>query len=264
MRQTFFGFICVFGLAACQAETQNDAVETDKTPSPVQITNLADGVWMHTSHYDLPGAGKVPSNGLVVKDGEELILVDTAWGEIETKALVEDIETQTGLPVTKVIITHFHYDRLAGVDWLEDRGATTFAHPKTAGLTAALGTPVPNTSVAALEKLGARTSMGPVEIAYPGPAHTEDNLMVYVKGSKILFGGCAVRAANHSGMGNTADADLSKWPTSLQWAKITYKDAAMVVPSHGQPGDLSLIDHSLRLLAKRVNADAKSNPESQP
>ena len=256
-----FLFASVLLLAGCDVVAPKGAEET-QNHIPVTIEKLADGVWMHTSHYEFPGGAKVPSNGLAVADGDSLILIDTAWGEIATQSLVNDLEEQTGLPVTKAVITHFHYDRLAGVDWLESRGVTIFTHPDTPAKSAALGTPVPNTSVAALKTPHSRTSIGPVEVAYPGPGHTSDNLVAYVKDAHILFGGCAVRAANHTGLGNVADADLSAWGPSLAWTKAVYKDAQIVVPSHGNPGNAKLLDHTMGLLAKTVNA--KSAPPAEP
>ena len=35
-----------------------------------------------------------PSNGLIVRDGDELLLIDTAWGAKNTAALLAEIEKQ--------------------------------------------------------------------------------------------------------------------------------------------------------------------------
>ena len=43
-----------------------------------------------------------PSNGLIVRDGDELLLIDTAWGAKNTAALLAEVEKQIGLPVTRV------------------------------------------------------------------------------------------------------------------------------------------------------------------
>ena len=261
--QMALALMAVVCVAACTPQT----TETPVDNSSVTLEKLAENVWLHTSFYEFPGGAKVPSNGIAVKDGDTLILVDTAWGEIATQTLAAKLKAETGLDISKVVITHFHYDRLAGVDWLEAQGATVFTHPDTAAKSAALGTPVPNTSVAELAEPHARTALGPLEIAYPGPGHTEDNLVVYVKDANILFGGCAVRAANHTSMGNVADANLSAWGPSLAWVKAVYKDTQIVVPSHGAAGNAKLLDHTLGLLAKTVNAQAegpKSDSQSEP
>jgi len=203
---------------------------------PVTLQKIGNGVWVHTSQYSFPGSAPIPSNGLIVQDGESLTLVDTAWGELATLSLLEVIKTEIGKPVTKLVLTHHHHDRLAGVDLLEAYGAKVYTHPDTAARAAQAGGPVPG-----------------VEIAYPGPAHAEENLIVYVPAEKILFGGCAVKGAGSLTLGNLEDAKVKDWPQSLNWIKQTYPDTKLVVPGHGKGAGLSLLNETLALLAKAVN-----------
>ncbi len=248
----------------------NQAAETPVTPSklsqnfPIALQKIADGVWVHTSNYTVPGRKPIPSNGLIVQDGDELIMVDTAWGEMATKSLLEKVKEDIGKPVTKLIITHHHLDKLAGVDVMEFEGAKVFTHPLTPIKAVNSGYPVPNTSVAALKEPKSRTKVGSVEIAYPGAAHAEENLVVYIPSQKILYGGCAIKGAESKSMGNLSDADIKAWPTSLNWVKATYPDTKTVVPGHGKGADLSLIDKTLSMIAAKVNADAKAAEAKEP
>jgi len=249
-----------------QVSPQEAAQSAAAEANPILLQKIADGVWVHTSTYSFPGGNIVPSNGLVVEDGEGLILVDTAWGELATQALLDKLEAETGKKVTKLIITHHHHDRLAGVDLLERRGVSVFTHPDTPGLSAAKATAIPDTSVAALKEPGSRTKSGPVEIAYPGPGHAHENLIVYVPDAKVLFGGCFIRGHDQSGLGNLADANIKAWPKSLNWTKQTYSGASLVVPGHGQGADLRLIDKTLAMLARKINSEAqaqKAGPDKE-
>ena len=45
----------------------------------VRLYQIADGVWSHIATQSFDGA-VYPSNGLIVRDGDELLLIDTAWG----------------------------------------------------------------------------------------------------------------------------------------------------------------------------------------
>ena len=83
------------------------------------------------------------SNGLIVRDGDELLLIDTAWGAKNTAALLAEIEKQIGLPVTRAVSTHFHDDRVGGVDVLRAAGVATYASPSTRRLAEAEGTRFP-------------------------------------------------------------------------------------------------------------------------
>lgn len=252
-------------LTACNktAEPPVDSSELSKN-YPIALQNIAEGVWVHTSNYTVPGRKPIPSNGLIVQDGDELIMVDTAWGEMATKSLLEKIKTDIGKPVTKLIITHHHLDKLAGVDVMEFEGAKVFTHPLTPIKAVNSGYPVPNTSVAALKEAKSRTKVGSVEIAYPGAAHAEENLVVYIPSQKILYGGCAIKGAEANSMGNLSDADIKAWPASLNWVKATYPETQTVVPGHGKGADMSLIDKTLSMIAAKVNAEAKAAATEEP
>jgi metallo-beta-lactamase class B len=53
-----------------------------------------------------------------------------------------------------------------------------------------------------------------------------------------------------TGLGNVADADVKAWPKTLKRVLDNYPNAKIIIPGHGQFGDLSLIKHTLELLDK--------------
>jgi len=215
-------------LTACGNKTAapaNDFITQLKKDYPVSLTQIADGVWVHSTNYRLPGQSPISSNGLVVEDGEGLILVDTAWGELATLALLDTLKEKTGRPVRKLIITHHHMDRIAGVDVAERAGIEVFTHPDTPRLAAVKNYPVPNTSVAALKAPKSRTKIGAVEAAFPGHGYAEDNLIVYVSSADILYGGSAVKSVGAANLGSLESANLKTWGPALAWVKATYPDA---------------------------------------
>lgn len=214
----------------------------------VELRKLADGAWLHTSYYTYPGGTRLPSNGLVVLTAGELVLIDSAWGERRTEQLLELIETRIGRPVSRAIITHAHGDRLAGVDVLRSRGIEVLAHPRTRNLAISRGMPVPDRVLSELGTAGSTAMISGLEVHYPGPAHTPDNLVIWLPEQKILFAGCAVRAASASSMGSTADADITSWRAVIAALVKRYEQAALVVPGHGESGDRELFKHTLALL----------------
>lgn len=252
--------IAILSLAACgkTIEPSSEAPSNLSKNYPIALQKIAEGVWVHTSNYTVPGRAPIPSNGLIVADGDALIMVDTAWGEMATKSLLEKIESEIGLPVKKLVITHHHLDKIAGVDVMEFEGVEVFTHPLTPIKAVNAGYPVPNTSVSALKEPRSRTKVGSIEIAYPGPAHAQENLVVNIPSQNILYGGCAIKGAEANSMGNLSDADIKAWPATLNWVKATYPETKIVVPGHGKGADLSLIDKTLAMIAAKVNADAKA------
>jgi metallo-beta-lactamase class B VIM len=213
----------------------------------VRLREIRDGVWVHVATQAFDGT-VYPSNGLIVRDGDGLLLVDPAWGGENTAALLAAIEAEIGLPVRRAISTHFHDDRVAGVDILAAAGVTTFGTPLTRRLAAAEGNEVPARILDGLAEPGDAIGIGPVEVFYPGPGHTPDNLVVYVPEVRVLFGGCAVHEAARTTVGNVADADLETWSASIRRIQSRYPEAEIVVPGHGVPGGPELLEHTINVV----------------
>jgi metallo-beta-lactamase class B VIM len=208
------------------------------------LRELAPGVWLHTTWRDYQGA-RVPSNGLVIADRDGFLLVDSAWGDAETEALVEGIERELGGPIRLMLATHHHEDRLSGGEYLHRRGIRVVAHPLTVRLAAGEGglpDPLP-----ALEEAGSSTRLGPVEVFYPGPGHAADNVVAWVPKARILFGGCLVRPAESPSLGNTEDADLDHWADAVARVQTRYARARVVVPGHGPPAGHDALEHTCGL-----------------
>lgn len=212
------------------------------------IKMIADGVWVHTSWQELNGGVRFPSNGLVIRNGDTLVLVDTAWEVNRTEELLKWIDAHIGLPITRAIVTHFHADRMGGTPALLARGIPFVGHPLTRSLGANERVPLPS-SIGDLE-VGGAVTISNVEVFYPGPAHTLDNLVVWVPEAGVLFGSCAVRSSIYAGLGNIADADLVGWPEAIRRVQNRYPTAKIVIPGHGPSGDEALLSHTIGLFDK--------------
>jgi len=86
-----------------------------------------------------------------------------------------------------------------------------------------------------------------VELAFLGGGHTVDNIVAWIPAKKVLFGGCLVKSANAMNLGNTSEADLAGYPVTLRKIKQEYSQARIVVPGHGRPGNMELVDHTIVL-----------------
>ncbi len=60
---------------------------------------------------------------------------------------------------------------------------------------------------------------------------------------------CLVRSADAASLGNTAEADLERWPATIVTLQRDYAAARVVVPGHGRPGGPELLARTLELLA---------------
>lgn len=239
--------------AGCQGNAVDDVHPPATSPlgasledPGLQVEQIQPGVWVHTSYNRFDGV-LYPSNGLIVREGDHLILLDPAWGADATEALLVWIDGEIGLPVARALSTHFHADRTAGVDVLQEAGIEVWAHPMTRALSAEQGTPVPEHALASLDQPADAVRFGSMEVLYPGAGHAPDNIMVWLPEQRLLYGGCAIRERATDNLGNTGDADLASWPQAVRRAQQRYPQAKWVVPGHGEPGGPELLSHTLRL-----------------
>lgn len=216
----------------------------------LKVRELRPGVWLHTSWRVLPDGKRFPSNGLVVREGDHLLLIDTAGGEPLTEALFKWIDGTLRLPVRAAIVTHAHDDRLGGAPVLVRRGIPFYGRPMTRTIALEQKLPPPQ-GLRGLAAVGGTDHVGSAEVFYPGPAHTRDNVVVWLPESRVLFGGCAVRAASDTSLGNLADADVKEFPASIRRVLERYPTTDVVVPGHGEPGGRELLEHTLALLTPK-------------
>jgi metallo-beta-lactamase class B len=209
---------------------------------------VAPNTYIHTS-YALPYGSPYPSNGMVVSTTAGAVLIDTGWDEAQTKQIVRWVKTELHQPVVLCIITHCHYDRMAGLPYLKKRGVRVISTNLTRTKMSAVGLQepegvLPNDTTFAIGGQTLRTY-------FPGAGHAGDNIVVWLPAQKVLFGGCLIKDTATMGLGNLSDAVLSDWPQSVRNVQTTFPDAELIVPGHQEAGDKRLLTHTLKLLEMR-------------
>ena len=236
-------------------------VEMDETriSDTLSVEPLSEDVWLYRSIYDLNGR-PIESNGLVVQDGPRAFVIDTPWEEEMTGTLLDWVEREVG-PVAGVVATHFHGDRLGGIDEVHRRGIESYGHTETARLAIENElTPPETTFDSELDIAGPAI---PLELFYPGPGHTPDNIVVWLPQQKLLFGGCLLKTTDWSTLGYLGDAVVDRWPATLEVLLERYPDAEVVIPGHGVLGDLETVRHT-RDLALQHLAREIASPSARP
>lgn len=214
-----------------------------------------------------------PANSLLVRVGEkDFVLCDTPIENTGSQALVGWMREKYGDVNLTVINCHFHIDCLGGNHYMISQGFPVYASDMTLklfnedkdniiprmlnGLTDSvmintitnLQLALPDHIFKAVEGLTLYFEKEEVEIYYPGPAHTEDNVVVYFANRQILFGGCMVKGFEFNNLGFLGHANVGKWPASAENILDKYPDAEIVVPGHGAHGSLEMIEHTLSIL----------------
>ena len=187
------------------------------------------------------------SNAAFVVTRAGVVVVDTLGSPALAQELLAEIRRITPAPVRYVIVTHYHADHVYGLQAFRAAGATIIAqrdgqlylNSETAALRlqASREELAPaidaNTHLVAADRwIDAPTtiSLGGVDFLLQpaGPAHTPEDLVVWVPQHKLLIAGDLVFRGRVPFVGQ---ADSGRWIAALD--KLLSFDAQVIVPGHG-------------------------------
>jgi glyoxylase-like metal-dependent hydrolase (beta-lactamase superfamily II) len=248
-------FAAGLGLAWAAAVGPANAAE-------VQAVEVAPRIWFVQGEAALgsPANRNFISNaGFVVTD-EGVVVIDGLGSPALAIELLAEIRRVTPLPVRQVIVTHYHADHIYGLQVLKAAGASVLAHPAAREyiasdtaqrrLEASRQELAPwvddNTRIVPADRWldGAETRLrlGRVDfvVRHLGPAHTPEDLVVYVPAAGVLFAGDLVFRGRVPFVGQ---ADSRQWIASLE--RLIEWQPRLVVPGHGPVSDAPLADLQL-------------------
>lgn len=211
----------------------------------LHVFKIADNLWVHRSYYDL-GDQRLHANGMVMIGKDRITIIDAPWTPTAGYDLLDWLDANYPNQAKRLVITHAHDDRMGSIDVFTERMIPVYSNRATAEQARKLGWTAPNFVFDG--DLPLRTGEQAVELFFPGAAHTPDNIVAWFPDSKTLFAGCMVKSLHSSSIGYAGDADEAHWPQSLRRALARYPTAQQVIPGHGLPGDMELIEHTLQLL----------------
>ncbi|WP_407692539.1 MBL fold metallo-hydrolase [Ramlibacter aquaticus] len=187
------------------------------------------------------------SNAGFVVTRTGVVVIDALGSPALARQLLAQIRRITPLPVTHVILTHYHADHVYGLQAFKAVGAKVIAHRAAqeylGSETARLRLEASRTELAPwidgdthlvvpdewldgprdLEIGGVNFQLRPV-----GPAHTPEDLAIYLPQEKVLFAGDIVFRNRIPYVGQ---ADSRHWIASLE--EILRFQAGVIVPGHG-------------------------------
>lgn len=216
---------------------------------PVQPQEVAPGVWMVQGVSALGSSANrnfISNAGFVVTPAG-VVVIDALGSPPLAEELIAAIRRITPQPVKHVVVTHYHADHVYGLQAFQALGATitahrsgqAYLHSDTAKLRlrASRDEMAPwideNTRLVAADRWiegPERFKLGGVEFVLQpvGPAHTAEDLVVFLPGSRVLFAGDIVFRGRVPFVGQ---ADSGRWVEALD--KLVGFDAALIVPGHG-------------------------------
>ena len=230
--------------------------------SQLQPQKVAEGVWFVQGEAALGSAANrnfISNAGFVITD-DGVVVIDALGSPALGTALIESIRRLTTQPIRYLIVTHYHADHVYGLQAFKAIGATILAHPEgreylnsdTAQrrLEASRQDIFPwideNTRLVSADRWldAADTSLrvGSFDfvIRHVGPAHTPEDLIVFVPKLGVLFAGDLVFRGRIPFVGQ---ADSQNWIASL--GRLIELHPKVIVPGHGPVSEMPLADLEL-------------------
>jgi metallo-beta-lactamase class B len=220
----------------------------------VEYKQIGQKTWMYTSMYIADDGSEIPSNGVIVLSARKAIVIDAPHQDADMHAIADWIESQNRR-LAYVVPQHWHADSTGSLETAIARGAKVMMLKKTHNILKENGRNIAARTFDARFKLTMdRTSL---ELMHFGEGHSSDSLIAWVAGDNVLVGGCLIKAYEANSLGFTGDANLSAYPHTLTHIKSLYPEARIVTPGHGAPGNLGLIDHTLKLINQHGRTPAE-------
>lgn len=216
-----------------------------KISGDLEVLKISENSYIHISYYDFSTYKHCPANGLIYLNKGKAYIIDTPWTEKETENLINWVTNHLKATIEGVVSTHWHIDCMGGLKVIHNAGIKSYAHYLTVEIAGARNLPVPRFSFK--DSLTLKLADKKIICRYFGPAHTIDNIVAWIPGEKILFGGCMLKALNWNSLGFTGDADVKEWPATLKKVLESFPGSKIVIPGHGKYGDLGLVHHTIQL-----------------
>ena len=213
----------------------------------LEIQEIKKNIFVYTTYNEVNGI-IFPSNGLYLVLEKGIVIIDTPWNTNQFQSFLDSLENKHHKKSVLSISTHFHDDRTAGLDFFKAKGIQTYSSLKTQQYCKvknekqAMNTFINDTTF--------NISGYEIETFYPGEGHSPDNIVIYLKKDKILFGGCLIKSLENNSLGNVNDANLNEWSNSVQKVIDKYPEAKIVIPGHFSWGNKKLLKHTIKLLKK--------------
>ncbi len=187
------------------------------------------------------------SNAAFVLTPAGVVVIDALGSPALAQQLTAEIRKITPLPVTHVLVTHYHADHIYGLQAFKAMGARIIAHKAAREYI--------NSDTARLRLIASRQDLAPwideattivpadewlegardlvvggvhFMITPVGPSHTPEDLVIYMPSEKVLFAGDLVFRRRVPFVGQ---ADSGHWIKALD--SLLAFDATVIVPGHG-------------------------------
>lgn len=210
----------------------------------LKITPLTGDFYIYTT-YNLYEGNPVPANGMYLVTTEGVVMFDTPWDTTQFQPLLDSIRIKHGKKVVQCFATHWHSDKTAGLEFYREMGINTY----TTLLTDELSKKNDKKRAQFLMTKDTLFNVGQYsfETYYPGEGHTSDNIIIWFKKERILYGGCLIKGADDENLGYLGDANVKAYAGTLKNVQRKCRRAEFIIIAHSDWRNTNSLKHSLKM-----------------
>lgn len=235
MRSIIIGITLIF----CQATIFAQAEQAQ-----LKITHLTGDFYVYTT-YNKYEEYHVPANGMYLVTSDGVVMFDTPWDTTQFQPLLDSIKFKHNKKVIMSFATHWHSDKTAGLEYYRQKGIKTFTTLLTDSLSKVNGKKRAEFLMTADTTFNA--GQYSFETYYPGQGHTTDNIIIWFKKEKILYGGCLIKGVDDENLGYLGDANVTEYASSLKKVKQKCRKPTFIIIAHNDWKDTNSLNHSIRM-----------------
>lgn len=210
----------------------------------LKITPLTGDFYIYTT-YNTYKEYQVPANGMYLVTTNGVVMFDTPWDTTQFQPLLDSIKTRHNKPVSICFATHWHSDKTAGLEYYRQKGIKTY----TTLLTDSLSKKNDKKRAEFLMANDTVFNVGQYsfETYYPGQGHTADNIVIWFKKEKILYGGCLIKGADDENLGYLGDANVTEYAATLKKVQQKCRKPNFIIIAHNDWKDTNSLKHSIKM-----------------
>lgn len=245
MRTILLTIALIFSLSNIFGQTEN---------AKLKISQLTGDFYIYTT-YNTYQESQVPANGMYLVTNDGVVMFDTPWDTTQFQSLLDSIKLKHNKSVVLCFATHWHSDKTAGLEYYRQQGIKTY----TTVLTDELSKKNNKKRAQFLMAHDTVFNVGQYafETYYPGPGHTEDNIVIWFEKEKVLYGGCLIKGADDEDLGYLGDGNAIEYAATLKKVQKKCRNPKFIVIAHSDWKNLNSLRHTL-MMAKELKKKTTS------
>jgi metallo-beta-lactamase class B len=238
MRIFFLTLAFIFSLTDLFAQTEN---------AKLKIAHLTGSFYIYTT-YNTYQESQVPANGMYVVTDSGVVMFDTPWDTTQFQPLLDSIKLRHRKSVVMCFATHWHSDKTAGLEYYRQQGIKTYTTVLTDELSK-------QNNKKRAEFLMTKDTVFQVgqysfETFFPGQGHTLDNIVIWFKKEKILYGGCLIKGADDENLGYLDDGNKTAYAATLKNVQTKFRKPKFIIVAHSDWRNINSLKHSIEMAKK--------------